>query len=514
MSRPDLSRPDLSRPDLSRVNLTRRRFHALLLGAAGLCTAGLGRGGRIGAAWADAANPALGALSAGALPQPSTAKYFTALGAGDHSGSSWANAMPIQWLSRSLNLGEAGTAYFIGFDDSPHSTVAWMKPVAYLKNSGAPGNPLRIGAGYLDPAGGQLMAAEAARAKPEARSFFASGRQLGDTDMNPRKSPRCVLSVQGGASHVVLSGFRLEGAGPQGLIMFNVEKDQTQAFADIVIRDIVARNVGRVIETAKGAQLANVTVENCSAKGIVRGFARFWNLKDSILRNLDLDADHQDGGLSNPCQLLALAEGSNVTFENVTLKNAYNKPKPNDKPGKSYVQGDGIVCERKTRDITIRNCHASGMGDGGFDVKTTNVTIEDSSAEACKFGARIWSESDNVVRRCRFVSPAPIGMFTTGCIQASGRLSITDTTLEAGPGTCGIQLHRLPKQDAPHVVMKGGSITVHDGAQLVVGPPGGILELVDVTVNGQSRTQKIVMGAGNSTQDSPDTDTGGDATAQ
>ena len=28
-----------------------------------------------------------------------------------------------------------------------------------------------------------------------------------------------------------------------------------------------------------------------------------------------------------------------------------------------YVQGDGIVCERNTRNVVIRRCQGSGMGD-------------------------------------------------------------------------------------------------------------------------------------------------------
>ena len=428
------------------------------------------------------------AESAGALPKPSTIKYFTAKGAGSHDGSSWQDAMPVGWLKRSFPFAEPGTAFFIGFDGHGADAVAWRGTLAGLGASGAPGDPIQIVAGHVG-AGGDFAAASGT----DASFFFKSQQPWSIKGSGARSAPRCAFSLIKGASHVAISGFRVNGAGADGFIKFSANQNDKQTFDDIVIRNIRATDVGRIIETGKGAVLHNLTVEDCDVTGIVRGFARFWKIEDSTLRNLTLDADNRDGGLRNPCQLIAIATGNNVTLENIVLKNAFNRPQPDDKPGKTYIQGDGIVCERGTKNITIRGCHASGMGDGGFDVKTTNVTIEDSSAESCKFGARIWSESDNVVRRCHFKSPAPVGGFTSGCIQASGRLTITDTTLEVGPGTCGIQLHQLKHQGPPTVEMTGGAITLKDGASLAVGRSDAVLQLNNVSVNGETRTQRVVL---------------------
>jgi hypothetical protein len=240
--------------------------------------------------------------------------------------------------------------------------------------------------------------------------------------------------------------------------------------------------------------LENLTVSDCRVVGIVRGFARFHNISESTLRDLNLDAAKMDGGRKNVCQLIAVAAGDNLVFENLTLSNAFNQPPP-PKEGKKlgYVQGDGIVCERKTNNVTIRNCRATGMGDGGFDLKTTNVTMEDCSTDSCKFGARIWAEGNNVIRRCDFRNPVSRNDTQGACIQAGGTLEIVDTKLQAGPGTVAIALSQKKNGKPPMVVMRGGSIDLEGSGAIAHANANGVLELEDVLVNGVKTTRRLVF---------------------
>jgi hypothetical protein len=292
-----------------------------------------------------------------------------------------------------------------------------------------------------------------------------------------------------GAAHLRISGFRIDGTPADGFFKFRAR--QATTFHHIVISGIEARNVGRVIETERAAMLEHITIADCRAVGIVRGFARFRHLSDSTLRDLELDAANMDAGGKDVCQLIAVGAGENLLFENIDLRNAVNQPPP-PKEGKEpgYVQGDGIVCERDTRNVTVRNCRASHMGDGGFDLKTTNVTMEGCSTDSCKFGARIWAAGDNVIRRCAFRNPVSRNDTRGACIQAGGTLRINDSSLQAGPGTVAISLSHKKDRKAPMVVMKGGAIETHgDGA--VVGANGdGMLELHDVIVNGVLTTRR------------------------
>jgi Right handed beta helix region len=455
--------------------ISRRR--ALLLTLAGLLT-----GLEAGRLRADAIAPATQVPTAA---KPKSIKLFTALGAGDQDGRDWQNAMPIGTLAKALQSARPGSGFLIGFDLAGGEPTALDKGQIRIKVSGDKDSPLFVQAGPI--AGEQGIGA----ASPDTTAFFRSTRPWSLDDFGQRGGSS-YFALETGASHLRLSGFRVEGVPADGFFKFRAK--QATTFDDIVISGINARNVGRVIETERGAMLQNVTVADCRAVGIVRGFARFRHLSDSTLRNLDLDAANMDGGGKNVCQLIALTAGENVLFENVILRNAVNQPPP-PKEGKEpgYVQGDGIVCERQTRNIIIRNCQASGMGDGGFDLKTTNVTIEDSSANSCKYGVRIWAEGDNVIRRCDFRNPKSDAGSEGACIQVGGTLEIIDTKLHAGPGTAAVTLRYHKDRKAPFVRMQGGSIETEGDGAVVRANGAGVLELHNVTVNGVATDHRYVF---------------------
>ena len=450
-----------------------RRRQALLLSLGGVLT--LWSAGRLRA---DALVPTQVTTAA----KPKSVLMITAAGAGDKDGRDWQNAMPIGALSKTLGRARPGSGYLIGFD-AASGPVALDQGQIAIKASGDEKSPVFVQAGQI--AGKHEVAAAG-----DDLSFFKSARPW--SIQGVRKRGSSFFAISNGASHLRLSGFHIDGTPADGFFKFRAK--QATTFTDIVISGIEARNVGRVIETERGAMLRNLLVSDCRAVGIVRGFARFRDLTDATFRNLELDAANMDGGGKNVCQLIALASGENVLFENITLRNALNEPPP-PKQGKEpgYVQGDGIVCERKTSNVTVRNCHASNMGDGGFDLKSTNVTMEDCTTDSCKFGARIWARGDNVIRRCDFRNPVSRNDTMGACIQTGGTLEILDTKLQAGPGTVAVSLSYKKDQKPPLAVMRGGSIETSGDGAVAHCNGDGVLEVYDVTINGKPTTHRYVF---------------------
>ena len=449
-----------------------RRRQALLLSLGGVLS--LWSAGRLRA---DAVLPTTQVTTAA---KPKSVQLFTASGAGDKDGRDWQNAMPIGALSKALSRARPGTGYLIGFDpaDGP---IPLDQGQVLIKVSGEEKRPVFVQVGRI--AGKhELAAAEG------AASVFKSSQPWSVKNFGKRGSS--FIAIANGASHLRLSGFQVDGTPADGFFKFRAK--QATTFTDIAISGIEARNVGRIIETERGAMLRNLLISDCRAVGIVRGFARFRDLTDATFRNLELDADNMDGGGKNVCQLISLAAGENVLFENVTLRNAKNEPPP-PKQGKEpgYVQGDGIVCERKTSNVTVRNCHARNMGDGGFDLKTTNVTMEDCTTDSCKFGARIWATG--VIRRCDFRNPVSRNETMGACVQAGGTLEITDTKMQAGPGTVAVSLSYKKDQKPPLVVMRGGSIETSGDGAVAHCNGDGVLEVYDVMVNGKPTTHRYVF---------------------
>lgn len=419
---------------------------------------------------------------------PKAVKLFTTRGAGDQDGRDWSNAMALKALPKALGSARPGTAFVIGFDPAVDDPAALDESQVRLAASGEPNDPIYVQAGLIS-------GHDAIDMSGDGPALFKNARGWSLASFGKHRGSSSYFAITNGASHLRLSGFRVDGTPADGFVKFRAKKDRPVTFEDIVISGIDATNVGRIVETDAGATLHNVLIEDCRAVGIVRGFARFRNLKDSTLRKLDLDADNMDAGGSNVCQLLALAAGENVVFEDITVRNAVNDPRTSGKK-EGYVQGDGIVCERRTHNVTIRRCHGSGMGDAAFDLKTTDAVIEDSSTDSCKYGARLWSESNNIIRRCDFRNPRSSGKIKGACIEACGKLEIIDTKLQAGPGTVAIKVHKLEKQGDPVVHMRGGAIELDGDATLAAGIGSGILELHQVSVNGVTTDHRYVFGKG------------------
>ena len=432
-----------------------------------------------------------GRLRADAIPstqvptaaKPSSVTLFTATGSGAKDGSDWRDAMPLDALPKALSSARPGAGFLIGFESAGEPVAIGTDQIS-VKASGEDGKPLFLQAGLVADESGVA-------APPQDRAAFFRSAEAWSLE-NFDKGGSSFFALSDGASHLRISGFSVDGTPADGFFKFRGK--QATTYMDIVISGIEARNVGRVIETEQAAMLENLTVSDCRVVGIVRGFARFRNLSNSTLRNLDLDAANMDAGRKNVCQLIAVSAGENLVFENLSLRNAMNEPPPpkeGKKPG--YVQGDGIVCERKTTNVTIRNCHAKGMGDGGFDLKTTNVTIEDCSTDSCKFGARIWAEGNNVIRRCDFRNPISRNDTQGACIQAGGTLEILDTKLHAGSGTVAIALSQKKNGNPPMVAMRGGSIDLEGSGAIAHANANGVLELEDVLVNGVKTTRRLAF---------------------
>lgn len=428
-----------------------------------------------------------GALAESFVEPPLSVKRFMKVAAGSADGSSWQNAMPIDRLGKSLEVAEPGAGFLIGFDPADLQPVAVEETGVRIRSSGNATGLIQLQAGLIDD-DGAIQPPGIDTPSP----FFKSARAWSVELFAKKTGIPCYLAIERGASYLYLAGFRIDGTTGDGFIKFRASKDAPATFTNVRIAGIDARNVGRVIETDKSATLTDLIVEDCRAYGIVRGFARFHNISNSILRNLDLDSANMDGGRRDVCQLIAITAGDNLTFENITLKNALNAQIKSDGE-QGYVQGDGLVCERGTSNIVVRNCHGSGMGDGAFDLKSNNVTIEDSSTDNCKFGVRIWGQGTNVIRRCEFRSPVKRGKNSGACIQISGAAEVIDCKLQAGPGQAAINLNTLKNGGLPVVRMVGGSIQLDGDAKLTRSNRGGTLHLEGVTVNGEVRTETLVL---------------------
>ncbi len=345
-----------------------------------------------------------------------------------------------------------------------------------ISASGTENEPIRLKAGYI----GHGKDVAIARS-PGGPMFFRNPKTSYRRSL-PKLSGSRLIDIEGGVSNIEVNGLRGFGFSSDGLIKFRSGGD----ISDIVVRNLGCVRMGRVLESMKGSRVTGLTVENCDAYEVVRGFARFRQLSNSVFRDLSLNAGGVDGGKSQICELISITAGKGILFENLTLRGTDNMlGVDTDDFGDWYVQGDGIVVERETSNIVIRNCHGSGFGDSAFDLKGRGITIEDSSTTDCKFGARIWSMGDNVIIRSHFRSPRPAGGNAGACLQNKGRVTLVDCHLQAGPGGAVFSVEGMEDDPERRIIVQGGAISLDRGGRLVIGNGAGRIELRDVAVNGE-----------------------------
>jgi hypothetical protein len=477
-------RKDDRLPILASSGVNRRQFAQLLL-AAGLLKISTGSA-------RAAVTTGFSSATQKAIEAARSFKYFTRWGNGGHSGENWPNAMPLQWLSKSHALAGPGDALLLAVDPAKPALfeLGRKKPQVFLRNAGTSDAPIIVMAGVVNEAGALALPSNG-----PTDAQFRSVAPWSVTEFNRGKGAPFFLGIEKGAAHILLAGFQMEGTSGDGFFKFRSGKTKSADFEDITFADIAGTNVGRVIESDEGSRLSNITIRDSRAFGIVRGFARFHDLSQSRFENLDLDANNLDAGAKNVCQLIAITKGSDIAFENITLRNAISTKTLSDgSPG--YTQGDGIVCEKGTSNIAIRNCHGSNMGDAAFDLKTKNVTIEKSGSDKCKFGARIWAMGNNLIRDCDFREPVSRGNSAGCCIQVTGQCEVVDTKLQAGDGTFAFGLNKLKSMEPPVIRMRGGSIELRNGATLAHSNVTGVIELHDVAVNGEMRSETIQVDSG------------------
>lgn len=412
-----------------------------------------------------------------------TITRYTRNGEGARAGASWADAKAIASLQEDVRLGLAGDEFLLGFDRNREDPVFWSETGLTIDRSGSDTAPLTIKAGYIGHPDDVQPVESASRERFFRRSGYAA-----KTPASPGITGDPFIVLDNNASFVQLSGFACFGAPAAGFIRIG----QSQAVlrhTDIGIRNLNVTRAGRAVETSPNATVERLLIEDCTGSELVRGFARFRSVSDSVFRNLFLDAGNFDGGGVNVGQLIHVEAGRNLLFENIWLRTAVNGLDAQERGSSSYVQGDGIVSEEQTQDFVFRNCHAFGMGDGGFDLKTVNVLFEDGSAHACKKGLRIWSRGENLIRRSRITGPRKTGGDRGSCIWCGGKVDLLDTSLQAGSGAAIFAFGESTSQ-LPLIRMFGGEIRMDGDAALAVEQPG-ILELHEVVVNGTVRTETI-----------------------
>lgn len=303
-----------------------------------------------------------------------------------------------------------------------------------------PGSAIRVNAApssFVTVRGGNFTGARFAWSLPETeQETNVAGKPTGST----------LFIIQAGAKNLRFQGQKVRDVGCV-FDMSNVAADNLEFI------DIEAVNFRDGFLTNEGSTITNVLIKNFKGTGFSKKGIRFhgkcagwkvinpqlnsgWQAHDNFAVGIEMyDTAHDiliDGGYTLNCRD---TQGGSAT---------------------KYWNGDGITAERGVKRVVIRYHRSAGHTDGGFDLKSTETTVENCVSADNKRNYRVWGSV--TIRACESGNPRKRGGSGGFChIWGGNTAKVTAEAFTAiGPGL-------LAENDGADFVRING-LTLRDGA--------------------------------------------------
>jgi hypothetical protein len=292
----------------------------------------------------------------------------TTQGTGD--GLSSANAAAITTLESAITAVGPGGVIELRSDLGPYVTIS---NYAQINTGGTPGQPVVIRGPR--PGDGAKAVIQGDRTDPWV---FGAGN-VGDE----------IWQLGVGADHQIWAYLTLENALMGWQIMDDLD--------GLVFTEMTTDNCQRLLDTNVAdpatASVHNMVVSNIVSMRCTKGFARLQfdshhvEFRNIVADGLGVDGDAFFMGIQ------CVDTVHDIKFFNVIMRNGY------DSNGVNYWNADGFVGEADTHHLTFYDCIASGMTDGGWDLKSDHVYMERCFAHDNKRNYRFWG-ADTVLVNC------------------------------------------------------------------------------------------------------------------
>ncbi|WP_119300553.1 calcium-binding protein [Dongia deserti] len=292
--------------------------------------------------------------------------YVSPTGSGLRNGSSIENAATLSSLNKHIQAAGPGGEVLLIADQGAYQQNTQIAITA----GGTEGAPVTIRG--IDSYGNP-MAAEIVGSRSAGWTYgMSEGNEL--------------FRLLSGADNLVFEDLSVRNFGNG---VFRAGAD----ISNLTIRDVDASNVGRFFEnyvsgTATSATVSGLTIQDVDVAGYSRGVIRLqYDTRDVLIDNVIGDSQRTYGGLY--VSGIAL-DGTvhDVLISNTKMKNNFGQGTATE-----YWNGDGFVTERGVYNVRFENTMASGNTDAGYDLKSSNTTLVNVTAEGNNRNYRFWSTS-------------------------------------------------------------------------------------------------------------------------
>ena len=334
------------------------------------------------------------------------------LGTGD--GSSWENSAGLSNLSTMIAQAGADGTVLLRADQGAYHTSGQIS----ITNGGTNGHPVTVMG--VDGAGHPMRA-----------EIIGTRDEVVTTTSAPGSE---VFRLLEGANNLSFENLSFAN---QGNGCFRIGAD----IANLTIQHVDAHNVERFIEdyasgTRTSATVAGLAVHDVDVTGFSRGVIRLsYDSHAVVLENVTGDSKRQN---ADSWATGVSLEGTvhDVTIANAAMSNSFDD-------STSYWNGDGFSAEAQTHDITFENTFAAGNTDGGYDIKSNNVTMIDAVAEGNKRNFRFWGHNVTVIDSTSIDPHMQGGAGSQDHINLADGASVTivnSTITDSDPKTFGFDL--------------------------------------------------------------------------
>lgn len=291
--------------------------------------------------------------------------YISPNGAGNQSGSNWANAARITSLDALVDKADPGGQVLIRADQGSYTVTGQIA----IHSGGTLGHPVVIRG--VDGAGHDMQATILGNRPATYAGDPDAGNEL--------------FKLLSGADNLKFAHLMVKNTGTV-----------LRAGADIghiTIDDVDAVNVGRFFENyksgdAKSATIDMLTIRNVDVTGFSNGAIRLaYDTHGVKIENVHADAAGQVGD-SWIAGVHLDGTVHDVLIRNTGMANARAVGDSDD-----YWNGDGFATERGVYDVRFENTTATGNTDGGYDLKSSDTTLVHALAEGNGKNYRFWSDA-------------------------------------------------------------------------------------------------------------------------
>lgn len=236
---------------------------------------------------------------------------------------------------------------------------------------------------------------------------------------------------------------------------------------DVVISGIQVDGGYRVIENGAApdrvsAGCAGLRVSGARASNLRRSFARIrYDSHDGVIEDVSASGTLATGKTDLPVGIAFDGTAHDFRIERCLMRGFQWQRKP-----RQYWNGDGFSTERGNSRFLFRQCAAWDNSDGGFDLKSTETTLDDCISGRNARNFRLWSS----IRATRLTSLDPVKI---GGIGDTNHFTIMGARGASEPVTIHIE-HLVVKSDRGWPIFD-----VHNGpARIIIGshdinvPPG------------------------------------------